>query len=317
MRALVFADQLRLVDVPRPSPLRGESLVRVTLAGICNTDVEITKGYADFHGIIGHEFVGIAESGPLAGQRVVAEINIACGQCALCRSNNQSHCLQRKVVGIRQRDGVMAEYVVLPDENLHAVPVSVPDRQAVFVEPLAAALEILEGAHIRPSETVVVIGDGKLGQLVAQVLALTGCDLTLVGRHQDKLDVAGHHGIAVCKENEAQRLRGADVVVDCTGSTSGLTLAASLVRARGRIVLKSTFHGAQSVAMTPLVVDEVTLIGSRCGPFPAALRLLQRNLVDVEALISDCLPLSLGVQAFEQAQFNGVLKVLLKPDALN
>lgn len=317
MRALVFADRLQLVDVPCPSPLHGESLVRVTLAGICNTDIEITQGYADFHGIIGHEFVGIAEGGPLAGQRVVAEINVSCGQCAMCRSNNCSHCLQRKVVGIRQRDGVMAEYVALPDENLHAVPASVPDRQAVFVEPLAAALEILEGAHIRPSETVVVIGDGKLGQLVAQVLVLTGSDLTLVGRHEGKLDVASRRGIAVCNENEAARLKGADVVVDCTGSASGLTLAASLVRARGRIVLKSTFHGAQSVAMTPLVVDEVTLIGSRCGPFPAALRLLQRNLVDVESLISDCLPLSLGVQAFEQAQLNGVLKVLLEPDAFN
>ena len=317
MRALVFAERLQLLDLPRPSPQRGESLVRVILAGICNTDIEITKGYADFHGIIGHEFVGIAESGPRAGQRVVAEINVSCGQCALCRSNNRSHCLQRKVVGIRPRDGVMAEYVVLPDENLHAVPASVPDRRAVFVEPLAAALEILEGAHIRPSETVVIIGDGKLGQLVAQVLALTGSDLTLLGRHQGKLDVAGRRGIAIAKENDAERLRGADVVVDCTGSASGLALAASLVRARGRIVLKSTFHGAQSVAMTPLVVDEVTLIGSRCGPFPAALRLLQRNLVDVESLITDCLPLSLGVQAFEQAQSSGVLKVLLKPDACN
>jgi threonine dehydrogenase-like Zn-dependent dehydrogenase len=287
--------------------------VRVRLAGICNTDIEILKGYADFRGVLGHEFVGVAESGPLAGRRVVGEINVVCGQCTMCRNGNPTHCLKRTVIGIRQRDGVMAEYAALPVENLHAVPESVSDEEAVFVEPLAAALEILEGAHVRPSERVVVIGDGKLGQLVTQVLALTGCDLMLVGRHANKLALARRRGVNSSGEADAAKLAGADVVVDCTGSTAGLTLASALVRARGRIILKSTFHGAQSVAMTPLVVDEVTLIGSRCGPFPAALRLLERKLVDVESLISDCMPLSAGIAAFERAQADGVLKVLLDP----
>lgn len=233
----------------------------------------------------------------------------------MCRSGNRTHCLNRSVLGIINRNGAMAEYLTLPDENLHAVPACLRDEQAVFVEPLAAALEILEGAHIRPSERVVVIGDGKLGQLVTQVLALTGYALTLVGRHPHKLALARQRAIDVCLADEALRLKGADVVVDCTGNAEGFALAAQLVRARGRIILKSTFHGEQQVALTPLVVNEVTLIGSRCGPFEAALRLLERGLVDVEPLISDVFPLSDGVQAFARAQAPGVLKVLLNSAA--
>ncbi len=316
MRALVFNDQLQVAECyAEPHVPNGESLVRVSLAGICNTDLEITKGYMGYRGILGHEFVGVAETGPHAGQRVVGEINAACGRCAMCLSGNRTHCLNRTVLGILGRDGAMAQYLALPHENLHVVPASIRDEQAVFVEPLAAALEILEGAHLRPSERVVVIGDGKLGQLAAQVIALTGCDLTLVGRHAHKLELAKRRAISVCLEAEAGALKGADVVVDCAGSAEGLALAARLVRARGRIILKSTFHGAQSVAMTPLVVNEVTLIGSRCGPFPAALRVLERGLVEVEALISDVFPLSDGLAAFRRAQAPGVMKVLLRPNA--
>ena len=272
MRALRFGQQLEYCEsVPKPSPPAGESLVRVRIAGICNTDLEITRGYMGYQGILGHEFVGVAESGPLAGQRVVGEINASCGQREMCRTGNRTHCTQRNVLGILKRDGAMAEWLVLPDENLHSVPDAVSDEQAVFVEPLAAALEITEQAHIRPTERVVVIGDGKLGQLVMQVLALTGCELTLVGRHPDKLVRAERRSIQTCLEGDAMQLKGVDVVVDCAGSERGLALAAQLVRPRGRIVLKSTFHGSQSLAMTPLVVSEVTLIGSRCGPFDAAL----------------------------------------------
>ncbi len=314
MRALFFDGALALRDVPIPIPAPGDSLVRVRLAGICNTDIEITRGYADFHGIIGHEFVGIAETGSLAGRRVVGEINVACGRCAMCRQGRRSHCLNRTVIGIRRRAGAMAEWLTLPEENLHVVPDVVSDRQAVFTEPLAAALEILDGVHVRPSDRSVVIGDGKLGQLAARVIALTGGAVTLVGRHPAKLALAAACGIETCPEADAGRLAGADIVVDCAGSASGFQLAAELVRAQGRIVLKSTFHGDQQVALTPIAVNEITIIGSRCGPFDAALRLLARRLVDVEPLISDSLPLSSGVTAFERAQFPGVLKVLLEAD---
>ena len=236
MQALSFDQHLEFrTDVPRPVAPEGESLVRVLLAGICNTDLEITRGYQGFRGILGHEFVGIAETGPLAGRRVVGEINASCGSCVMCATDNRTHCLHRTVLGIHNRDGAMAEFLMLPDENLHPVPDSVDDEQAVFVEPLAAALEILDQAHIRPSERAVVIGDGKLGQLVTQVLALTGCDLTLVGRHAGKLARAATRSIPTSLEGDALRLNGADIVVDCTGTEGGLALAAQLVRARGRI----------------------------------------------------------------------------------
>ncbi|MBI5877844.1 MAG: alcohol dehydrogenase catalytic domain-containing protein [Chloroflexi bacterium] len=315
MRAVVFDGVLAVRDVPRPVPGDGEALVRVRLAGICNTDIEITRGYADFCGILGHEFVGTAETGSLAGRRVVGEINFACGHCAMCMQGRRSHCLSRRVLGIRHADGAMAEWLSIPAENLHAVPDEVTDRQAVFTEPLAAALEVLEGAHVRPSERVLVLGDGKLGQLAARVVALTGGDVTLVGRHTTKLALAASCGIGTCTEADADRLTGADLVVDCTGSAAGFQLAARLVRAQGRIVLKSTFHGEQSVALTPIAVNEVTVIGSRCGPFAAALRLLSRRLVDVESLISDTMPLSAGIAAFDRAQSSGVLKILLAVDA--
>ncbi len=310
MRALVFDGRLRIADVPRPDA-DGETLVRVSLAGICNTDLEITRGYNDYRGVLGHEFVGVAVTGPHKDRRVVGEINAVCGVCAMCTSGNRTHCLRRTVLGILGRPGAMAEYLTLPQENLHLVPDEICNEQAAFVEPLAAALEILDGVHVRPSARVVVVGDGKLGQLCAQVLALTGCHLTLVGRHADKLALAGRRGIATTTESDAPGLAGADTVVDCSGSPSGLALAAQLVRARGRIVLKSTFHGTQLMAMSPLVVREVSLIGSRCGPFDAALRLLARRLVDVQSLISEVRPLSDGVGAFARAEQPGVLKILL------
>jgi alcohol dehydrogenase len=314
MRALLFDEQLKYsASISPPAPPPGETLVRVSLAGICNTDIEITRGYMGYRGILGHEFVGIAQTGPLEGQRVVGEINATCGECVMCRSSNRTHCVRRTVLGISNRQGAMAEWLMLPEENLHAVPDSVADEHAVFVEPLAAAVEILEQIHIRPTERVIIIGDGKLGQLAAQVLALTGCALTLVGRHPGKLARARQRSIETCIEGKATALKGADVVVDCAGSGNGLALAAQLVRARGRIVLKSTFHGSQTIAMTPLVVSEVTLVGSRCGPFDAALRLLLRGLVDVGILIDEVMPLSRGVEAFARAQAPGVMKVLLRP----
>ncbi len=315
MRALVFDGQLKLeTDYPIPAPGPGEALVRVTLAGICNTDLEITRGYMGFRGVLGHEFVGVVERGPdpgLIGRRVVGEINCYCGACPTCLAGNPTHCPHRSTLGIAGRDGALADYCVLPTRNLHTVPDSVSDQQAVFTEPLAAALEILEQVHVRPTQRVVVLGDGKLGLLVAQVLRLTGCDLIAVGRHAEKLACLARLGIATRLVPDAQGLQAA-VVVDCTGRADGFTLARSLVSPRGTLVLKSTFEGHNTINLTSMVVDEVTLVGSRCGPFAPALRLLAMRLVDVEPLIAATYLLDQAPAAFAHARTKGTLKVLLR-----
>jgi alcohol dehydrogenase len=317
MRALLYDGTLNLVtDHPRPSVPEGEALIHVTLAGICNTDLEITRGYMGFHGVLGHEFVGVVEEAAdpaWVGQRVVVEINCVCGVCATCLRGDETHCPNRTTLGISGRDGALAEHCVLPIRNLHRVPDAVTDAEAVFVEPLAAALEITDRVHVCPTERVVVIGDGKLGLLVAQVLRLTGCDLLVVGRHEGKLSILQRQGIDTCLEQDAPAGGTADVVVDCTGNAEGFTLARRLVRPRGKLVLKSTFHGDNQVNLTMLVVDEVSLIGSRCGPFAPALRLLAQGLVEIESLIDATYSLDDGVAAFERARTRGVLKVLVKP----
>lgn len=316
MQALVYdgeALQLR-EDYPRPVPPPGEALVRVRLAGICNTDLEIVRGYMGFRGVLGHEFVGTveeAEDRSLIGQRVVGEINAYCGECPTCRAGRPTHCPHRTTLGIWERDGAFAEYLTLPVRNLHAVPDGISDEEAVFTEPLAAALEILEQVHLRPTDRVVVLGDGKLGLLVAQALALTGCDLLTVGRHREKLAILARRGIPTLLEAEAEGL-AADVVVECTGRPEGFAAARRILRPRGTLVLKSTYYGYVEADLTGLVVDEITLVGSRCGPFPPALRLLQHGLVDVRSLISAVYPLARGVEAFTRAAEPGVLKVLLQ-----
>ncbi len=316
MQALVYDGEALRVreDYPRPVPPPGEALVRVRLAGICNTDLEIVRGYMGFRGVLGHEFVGTveeAEDRSLIGQRVVGEINAACGECPTCRAGRPTHCPYRTTLGIWGRDGAFAEYLTLPVRNLHAVPDTVSDEEAVFTEPLAAALEILEQVHLRPTDRVVVLGDGKLGLLVAQALALMGCDLLTVGRHREKLAILARRGIPTARESEAEGLT-ADVVVECTGRPEGFAAARRILRPRGTLVLKSTYHGRVEADLTGLVVDEITLVGSRCGPFPPALRLLQRGLVDVRALVSATYPLVQGVEAFARAAEPGVLKVLLR-----
>lgn len=300
----------------------GEARLTVLRAGICNTDLEIVRGYMGFQGVPGHEFVGEVLQAPLGewvGRRVVGEINAACGRCATCLRGDGRHCPERTVLGILGRDGAFAEHLWLPLENLHPLPDEVSDEEAVFVEPLAAALEILDQTHVRPTERVVVLGDGKLGQLVVGVLRLTGCELHVVGRHPSKLarlpaGVAGHLEPEAAASNGAlmDALMGADVVVDCTGSPEGLRLARRLVRPRGRLVMKSTFHGLTELDTSRLVVDEVTLLGSRCGPFEAAIRLLERGLVDVRPLLDETYPLSEGEAAFAHAADPGVLKVQLQ-----
>jgi len=313
MRCLWLEDR-RLsarADAPVPQPAHDEALVRVLRAGICNTDLELVRGYYPFSGILGHEFVGVVESaGEWRGARVCGEINAACGACAQCRAGRNTHCDRRTVLGIVNRNGAFAEYLTLPIENLHAVPEAVPDDEAVFTEPLAAALEITEQVQVRPSDTAVVIGDGKLGLLCAQVLALTGCRVWALGRHQNKIDVLAARGIQTALVDEAPPVR-ADVVVECTGSAAGFDLARQFLRPRGTLVLKSTYAGLASVDLSRVVVDEITVIGSRCGPFAPALDLLARRLVDVRSLIHARYPLSQGLAAMERAQQPGVLKVIL------
>lgn len=302
-------------DVAPPEPGTGEALVRVRMAGICNTDLELTRGYYPFDGIPGHEFVGVVVDAPgfagWVGKRVVGEINLACGRCETCRAGRPTHCEERAVLGIKARNGAFAELLTLPVANLHEVPAAVPDEVAVFAEPLAAALEIQQQIRIGPRESVVVIGDGKLGQLVARTLALTGCNLLVVGRHRSKLDLLGADRIrsGLAAELPARR---ADVVVECTGNDEGLALALRSVRPRGTIVLKSTYHGEARLNVSAVVVDEVTLVGSRCGPFAPALELLASGRVDPRPLIHARYPLADAKGAFAHAARPGALKVLME-----
>lgn len=313
MQALIFDGRLRLAsDHPKPDLMPGEALIRPHLIGICNTDIEITHGYMGFQGVLGHEFVGTViacEEQAWVGKRVVGEINAACGRCAVCLRGDQSHCPERTTLGIDRRDGAMAEFFSLPIACLHAVPPTVSDEAAVFVEPLAAALEILEQLHLRPSDRVAVVGDGKLGLLCAQVLRLPGCEVLVAGRHPERWELLTRQGIEVQRSDPALA-GGYDVVVDCTGQPGGLAVARRLVRPRGRLVVKSTFAADSQLNLTMVVVDEVQVIGSRCGPFAPALRLLERGLVDVVSLIHERRPLSDGVGALLAAEHQ--LKIVLE-----
>jgi threonine dehydrogenase-like Zn-dependent dehydrogenase len=309
--------RVAVAEIAQPNNVE-EALVRVTMSGICNTDVEIVRGYAGFEGTIGHEFVGVVESAPGGslelGQRVVGEINAGCGSCALCIAGDARHCPRRTVLGIVGREGAHAEFLQLPVVNLLPVPLSVPDHRAVFTEPLAAACGILERVPFINVETrVAVTGDGKLGQLCAQVLALTGAQVLLVGKHADKLRLAAARGIETAIVDEAQgRARSFDVVVEASGAESGFEMALNLLRPRGTLVLKSTFHGATKMNAARIVVDEINIIGSRCGRFAPALDLLERGTVDVESLISEQYSLADGVRAMQRATASGIMKVMLK-----
>jgi threonine dehydrogenase-like Zn-dependent dehydrogenase len=309
MRALWLEDRhLRLRDdVPKPDR-DGEVIVRVLLAGICNTDIELTRGYYPFAGVPGHEFVGALED----GRRVVGEINAPCHSCEACHAGRPTHCENRSVLGIIQRDGAFAEYLSLPAENLHVVPDEVPTEEAVFTEPLAAALEIQEQVSVTPEDRVLIVGDGKLGQLIAQTLALTGCRLTVVGHHRDKLELLERRGIQTSAVAGTLARGRFDIAVDCTGSAAGFEIARNALRPRGTLVMKSTYAGNLTINASSLVVDEITLVGSRCGPFAPALRLLGSRAVDVQPMIHATFDLDDAITAFEQAQRPGALKVLIR-----
>ncbi|MDT4895139.1 MAG: hypothetical protein QOH25_216 [Acidobacteriota bacterium] len=308
--------KLTVAEIAKPQSA-GEAVVRVLLSGICNTDVEIVRGYAGFEGTIGHEFVGVVESAPdesLTGRRVVGEINAGCGHCALCAGGDARHCPNRTVVGIVGRDGAHAEFLRLPVVNLLSVPDDVPDERAVFCEPLAAAYGITERVRVEKETRVAVIGDGKLGLLCAQALALSSRQVLLVGKHPEKLRIAGARGIETATLDQARaRAREFDVAVEASGAESGFALALLLLRPRGVLVLKSTFHGTTPVDAARIVVDEISVVGSRCGRFAPALDLLRTGAVDVESLISEEYRLTDGVRAMKRATERGVLKVLLRP----
>ena len=311
MRAVVFEDQLRFTDGAELRPVRdGEVIVDVLKAGICETDLQLCQGYLGFRGTLGHEFVGIARSGRFADRRVVGEINCPCGTCELCRNGLGNHCPERTVVGIVAHDGAFADSLLIPEANLHEVPAHVSDEEAVFVEPLAAACRIPEQIALNGGERVTILGDGRLGNLCAQVLGYHGCDVRVVGKHDFKLSVLGALGIATIRLEQLLPERSADLVVDCTGSPSGLELALQLVRPCGTIVLKTTVAAAQTLHMASFVIDEIRLLGSRCGPFDKALDLLSRGAISVKPLLSATYPLELAEAAFAHAVREDALKVL-------
>jgi threonine dehydrogenase-like Zn-dependent dehydrogenase len=315
MNALWLEDNqlsLREISQPRKS---NEALIKIRKAGICSTDLELVKGYYPYTGVIGHEFVGeVIEADDVSwvGQRVVGEINVVCGQCEQCLNGRPTHCERRTVLGIVNRDGTFAEYTTLPIANLHRVPASVPDEMAVFTEPLAAALEIQDQIQIKPTDRVLLVGAGRLGQLIAQTLALTGCNLRVVVRHAQQQNLLKARGIRIISEEEVQPWRW-DIVVEATGSPGGFSLARRAIRPRGTMVLKSTYKGEMSVNFSSIVVDEINLIGSRCGPFEPALRLMESKQVDPTVLIADEFKLNDALKAFEHAAESGVLKVLVEP----
>lgn len=316
MQALYFdGSRITLSDRPEPAPAADSALVRMRWAGICNTDLEIARGYMGFRGILGHEGVGEVVDGPAdwLGRRVVAEINFACGACPSCRDGLGRHCPTRRVMGIQGADGTFAEQVRVPVRNLHAVPDGVPDEHAVFTEPLAAAYEILEQVGDVAGLAAIVLGDGKLGLLVAQVLAAAGARVRAVGRHAGSLAILARRGIETV---EASRFRPgaparADLVVEATGSADALAIAAASVRPRGTLVLKTTVAAYPSLDLAPIVIDEITLLGSRCGPFEPALAALASGAVDVAPLIEERFALADGVAAAERAARRGARKVLI------
>jgi threonine dehydrogenase-like Zn-dependent dehydrogenase len=321
MKALRFTQQ-ELVVSEKPVPEnKAEALIRVLKSGICNTDLEITRGYAGFEGTIGHEFVGLVERADdrpdIVGKRVVGEINAGCGTCERCKTGDQRHCPKRTVLGIFGRDGAHAEFLQLPSRNLIEVPENISDELAVFAEPLAAAFGITEQVEILPETKLAIIGDGKLGLLCSMSLALRSDNVTLIGKHSPKIAVAEKRGIRgiLTQDWPSSTKQHFDVVVEASGSESGFATALNLVRPRGKVVLKSTFHGTPVWAASRVVVDEITIVGSRCGQFAPALELLASGAVQVDDLIDDEFPLSDGVAAMRRAGEKGVLKVLLSPNS--
>ena len=322
MKAVVFNDKEGLVlktDYTKPIPQKGEALIKISMAGICNTDAEIIKGYMEYSGVLGHEFVGVVEEvndadKSLIGKRVVAEISYGCEKpdCPWCAVKNYRHCPDRHTIGIWRKDGCFAEYITLPTNILFEVPENVPDEQAVFVEPLAAACEITEQLHIEPTHKVVVLGDGKLGLTTALALNAQNLDVTLVGKHQNKLDIAKAQGVKTMLLDELKVSNNFDVVVEATGSVSGFETSLNLVKPRGVLVLKSTIATGKELNLAPIVINEITVLGSRCGQFGPALRLLKNNRIDFKPFISKIYSIDEAIKGFEANREKDSIKIILK-----
>ncbi len=322
MKAVVFNNKEGLVlktDYTKPVPQKGEALIKISMAGICNTDAEIIKGYMGYSGVLGHEFVGVVEEvndadKSLIGKRVVAEISYGCEKpdCPWCAVKNYRHCPDRHTIGIWRKDGCFAEYITLPTNILFEVPENVPDEQAVFVEPLAAACEITEQLHIEPTHKVVVLGDGKLGLTTALTLNAQNLDVTLVGKHQNKLDIAKAQGVKTMLLDELKVSNNFDVVVEATGSVSGFETSLNLVKPRGVLVLKSTIATGKELNLAPIVINEITVLGSRCGQFGPALRLLKNNRIDFKPFISKIYSIDEAIKGFEANREKDSIKIILK-----
>lgn len=317
MKAIVFDKKLKFhKDHPVPEPSENEALIKISMTGICNTDIEITKGYTGFKGVIGHEFVGIVEKingkdRSLLGKRIVGEINCGCGKCEYCKKGLKNHCPDRKVLGIVNKDGAMAEYITLPLENIHIVPDSISDEEAVFIEPLAAAFEITRQVKIGADDKILIMGDGKLGLLISLALHISHQNLILTGRHENKLQIAKDKGIETILFNKLSIKKDYDIVVDATGSAEGFEAALKLVKPRGIIILKSTVAAKKEMNLSTVVVDEITVIGSRCGPFEPALDALSKRLIDVKPLITEIFPFDKAREAFERAISKDALKNII------
>lgn len=318
MKAVIFDETLKYVeDYEKPTPEKGEALIKVTYGGVCNTDKEITKGYMGYKGILGHEFTGVVEEindedKTFLGKRVVGEINLGCKNCEWCAKDLERHCPNRSTLGILTKDGCFAEYVTLPLSNLIEIPENVPDEQAVFVEPLAAGLEILEQMHIQPCQKVMVLGDGKLGLLTALALNACGLDVLIVGKHQNKLDIAKNQGVKTQLLNEFEQAPKFDVVVEATGSITGFETSVSCVKPRGTLVLKSTIAASKELNLAPIVINEITILGSRCGRFEPAMRLIASGKIDFSQMISKIYPIEQAVEAFDANNAKDTIKILLK-----
>lgn len=318
MKAVIFDETLKYVeDYEKPTPKKGEALIKVTYGGVCNTDKEITKGYMGYKGILGHEFTGVVEEindedKTFLGKRVVGEINLGCKNCEWCAKDLERHCPNRSTLGILTKDGCFAEYVTLPLSNLIEIPENVPDEQAVFVEPLAAGLEILEQMHIQPCQKVMVLGDGKLGLLTALALNACGLDVLIVGKHQNKLDIAKNQGVKTQLLSEFEQAPKFDVVVEATGSITGFETSVSCVKPRGTLVLKSTIAASKELNLAPIVINEITILGSRCGCFEPAMRLIASGKIDFSQMISKIYPIEQAVEAFDANNAKDTIKILLK-----
>ncbi|MEX0862022.1 alcohol dehydrogenase catalytic domain-containing protein [Nitrosopumilus sp.] len=316
MKATYFDGKNLNYDDNYPASKSGETLVRVNLAGICGTDLEILDGYMKYHGILGHEFVGIvekSESPELIGKRVVGEINVGCGVCDSCKKGMERHCPNRTVLGILNRNGAFAEFLSLPEKNLHIIPDSITDEQAVFVEPLAAAFEIKEQVLLQPQWSIAVVGDGRLAQLIIKVLKLSCPNITCFGRHQSKLTGILTDGVKIKIGIESSDKQSFDLVVEATGSNSGFSDTMKLIKPRGIVVLKSTIASRENLDLTPTVVNEITLVGSRCGLFKPAIDALATGMVSVDSMIDSTYPLEKFSEAIQHAKKPDTLKVFLKP----